>query len=201
MRDMAKRLAMAGYSVLVPNPFYRVAKSPVYENARRSTSAGTGEAWAADGVDHRGRGGREGCSRLHRLDGHAAGDRSQQEDRHPGLLHGWCARRADRCRSVQPRGRRCLVPRRRPRDQNPNSPHLLAPKVKARMYFGIATNDDMTQPDAKTKLKEAFDAAKVPRRGRGLLDGAARLVRARHAGAGQRRRSTKRTMPSARGAS
>jgi carboxymethylenebutenolidase len=30
------------------------------------------------------------------------------------------------------------------------------------MYFGIATNDDMQQPDAKTKLKEAFDAAKVP---------------------------------------
>src|SRR4029434_3400327 len=45
---------------------------------------------------------------------------------------------------------------------NPNSPHLLAPKIKARMYFGIATNDDMQQPDAKTKLKEAFDAAKVP---------------------------------------
>src|SRR5262245_25795129 len=33
MRDMAKRLAGDGYSVLVPNPFYRVAKSPVFENA------------------------------------------------------------------------------------------------------------------------------------------------------------------------
>src|SRR5256712_12466683 len=33
MRDMAKRLAADGYSVLVPNPFYRVAKSPVFENA------------------------------------------------------------------------------------------------------------------------------------------------------------------------
>src|SRR5437867_3596266 len=32
MRDMAKRLAAEGYSVLVPNPFYRVAKSPVFEN-------------------------------------------------------------------------------------------------------------------------------------------------------------------------
>jgi carboxymethylenebutenolidase len=39
---------------------------------------------------------------------------------------------------------------------------LLAPKIKARMYFGIATNDDVQQPDAKTKLKDAFDAAKVP---------------------------------------
>src|SRR5215470_15882208 len=33
MRDMAKRLAGDGYSVLVPNPFYRVSKSPVFENA------------------------------------------------------------------------------------------------------------------------------------------------------------------------
>src|SRR5882724_11036817 len=33
MREIAKRLAAEGYSVLVPNPFYRVAKSPVVENA------------------------------------------------------------------------------------------------------------------------------------------------------------------------
>src|SRR5207253_11325987 len=45
---------------------------------------------------------------------------------------------------------------------NPDCPHLLAPKIKARMSFGIAANDDMQQPDAKTKLKEAFEAAKVP---------------------------------------
>ena len=45
---------------------------------------------------------------------------------------------------------------------NPDSPHLLAPKIKARMYFGIASNDDARQPDAKDKLKEAFAAAKVP---------------------------------------
>ena len=44
----------------------------------------------------------------------------------------------------------------------PDSPHLLAPKIKARMYFGVASNDDMRQPDAKDKLKEAFAAAKVP---------------------------------------
>jgi carboxymethylenebutenolidase len=44
----------------------------------------------------------------------------------------------------------------------PGSPHLLAPKIKARMYFGVASNDDMRQPDAKVKLKEAFAAANVP---------------------------------------
>jgi carboxymethylenebutenolidase len=44
----------------------------------------------------------------------------------------------------------------------PESPHLLAPKIQARMYFGIASNDDARQPDAKDKLKEAFAAANVP---------------------------------------
>ncbi|MGA8538710.1 MAG: dienelactone hydrolase family protein, partial [Terriglobales bacterium] len=43
----------------------------------------------------------------------------------------------------------------------PDSPHLLAPKIKARMYFGIAANDDAKQPDAKDKLREAFAAARV----------------------------------------
>ena len=43
-----------------------------------------------------------------------------------------------------------------------DSPHLLASKIKAHMYFGIASNDDMRQPDAKDKLKESFAVAKVP---------------------------------------
>ncbi|HUK33871.1 MAG TPA: dienelactone hydrolase family protein, partial [Vicinamibacterales bacterium] len=43
----------------------------------------------------------------------------------------------------------------------PNSPHLLAPKIHARMYFGVAKNDDERQPDAKDKLKAALDAAHV----------------------------------------
>jgi carboxymethylenebutenolidase len=30
------------------------------------------------------------------------------------------------------------------------------------MYFGIASNDDMRQPDAKDKLRETFAAANVP---------------------------------------
>jgi carboxymethylenebutenolidase len=44
----------------------------------------------------------------------------------------------------------------------PDSPHLLAPKITARMYFGIASNDDLRQPDAKDKLREAFASAHVP---------------------------------------
>jgi carboxymethylenebutenolidase len=43
----------------------------------------------------------------------------------------------------------------------PESPHLLAPKIKAQMYFGVAKNDDAQQPAAKDKLRESFAAVKV----------------------------------------
>ena len=33
MRAMGRRLAAEGYAVLVPNPFYRVGKAPMYDNA------------------------------------------------------------------------------------------------------------------------------------------------------------------------
>ena len=45
---------------------------------------------------------------------------------------------------------------------NPNSPHLLIPKIHARMYFGVAKNDDEQQPTAKDTLRDACAAAKVP---------------------------------------
>src|SRR6185369_4178064 len=32
MREIGKRIAAEGYSVLVPNPFYRVAKAPVFDD-------------------------------------------------------------------------------------------------------------------------------------------------------------------------
>jgi carboxymethylenebutenolidase len=44
----------------------------------------------------------------------------------------------------------------------PDSPHALAPKIKARLYIGVASNDDARQPDAKDKLREVFAAANVP---------------------------------------
>src|SRR5215813_6444030 len=45
-RDMGKRLAEEGFVVLVPNPFYRLSRAPVYENFKfgsESTTARMGE--------------------------------------------------------------------------------------------------------------------------------------------------------------
>ena len=85
-----------------------------------------------------------------------------EEDRHAGLLHG----RATGVKTA------AALPGRMGAGASfhggglvtdkPDSPHLLAPKIKARMYFGIASNDDEQQPDAKDKLREAFAEAKVP---------------------------------------
>ncbi len=43
----------------------------------------------------------------------------------------------------------------------PSSPHLLAPKIKAKMLFAIAESDDKRQPDVRDKLKAAFPDAAV----------------------------------------
>jgi carboxymethylenebutenolidase len=43
----------------------------------------------------------------------------------------------------------------------PDSPHLKVPQMRAQFYFAIATNDDQRQPDAKTKLEDAYKAANL----------------------------------------
>ena len=69
MRDMGKRLAAEGYSVLVPNPFYRVAKAPFTDAVQLQLreSDGHGEDPAADGVGQRARQRRKGRGRLRRV--------------------------------------------------------------------------------------------------------------------------------------
>ena len=163
MRDMAKRLAAAGYSVLVPNPFYRVAKSPVFEDASK--------------VDFQ-----KERPKITPLMGSIQADGTVERDAPAFVAWLDMQKEVDRNKKIGTQGY-CMggglvvrtaaaVPSRIGAGASfhggglvtdrPNSPHLLAPKIKARMYFGIATNDDMQQPDAKTKLREAFDAAKVP---------------------------------------
>ena len=44
----------------------------------------------------------------------------------------------------------------------PDSPHLLIPQMKASALYAIAENDDQKDPEAKTKLREAYDAAGLP---------------------------------------
>jgi carboxymethylenebutenolidase len=165
MREMARRLAAAGYSVLVPNPFYRVAKAPVFEDAsnfnfgdpaQRSKLTPLMGSVSAEGAAER-----DAAAFIAWLDAQPQVDRNKKVG-----SQGYCMGGALVVRTA------AAVPNRVGAGasfhggglvtKNANSPHLLAPKIKARMYFAIAANDDSQQPEAKTTLKEAFEAAKVP---------------------------------------
>ena len=165
MRDLAKRLATAGYSVLVPNPFYRVAKTPVFEDASNFNFGDPAQRSKLTplmgSINAEGAAERDAAAFIAWLDAQPQVDRNKKVG-----TQGYCMGGALVVRTAAAVANRVgagasfhgggLV------TANPNSPHLLAPKIKARMYFGVAANDDAQQPDAKTKLKEAFDAAKVP---------------------------------------
>src|SRR4051812_44922156 len=165
MRDIAKRLAGEGYSVLVPNPFYRIAKAPVFEDASNFNFGDPAQRSKLTplmgSINAEGAAERDSSAFIAWLDMQPQVDRNKKFG-----TQGYCMGGALVVRTAAAMANRVgagasfhgggLV------TPNPNSPHLLAPKIKGRMYFGVAANDDAQQPDAKTKLKEAFDAAKVP---------------------------------------
>ena len=99
MRDMAKRLAAEGYSVLVPNPFYRIAKAPVFADVSNFNFANQDDRAKLQplmGSLQRGRQRGEGRGRVHRVPRRATASGQGEEDRHARLLHGRPAGREDR---------------------------------------------------------------------------------------------------------
>lgn len=165
LREMGRRLAGSGYSVLVVNPFYRVAKAPIFEDAsnfnfsdppqRAKLTPLMGSITAAGAVE------KDAPAFVAWLDSQPQVDKTKKIG-----TQGYCMGGPLVMRTA------ASVPNRIGAGGSfhggglvtatPESPHLLAPKIKAKMYFGVAANDDAQQPDAKTKLKEAFDAAKNP---------------------------------------
>jgi len=165
MRDIAKRIAAEGYSVLVPNPFYRVAKAPVFTDvASFSFSNPTDRAKLQPlmgSVTAAGNAEKDAVAYIAFLDSQKEVNKSKKVG-----TQGYCMGGPLVVRTAAAASNRVgagasfhgggLV------TANPDSPHLLAPKIKARMYFGVASNDDKSQPDAKDKLRESFAAANVP---------------------------------------
>jgi len=165
MRDIGKRIAAEGYSVLVPNPFYRVAKAPVIDNP--STFDFQNQADMAKLRPLMGSIGAAGAAEKDAAAFVAFLDAQPQVAKTKKIgTQGYCMGGPLVVRTA------AAVPDRIGAGASfhggglvtnaPDSPHLLAPKIKARMYFGVASNDDERQPDAKDKLREAFAAAKVP---------------------------------------
>jgi carboxymethylenebutenolidase len=158
-RQMGKRLAESGYSVLVVNPFYRVKKAPTAEQGAATpipqllplaqamsettnmTDAKAFIAW---------------------LDQQPSVAKNRKVGTQGYCMGGPLAFRTaaavpDRVGAVASFHGGGLVAK-----DNPNSPHLLAAKTKAQFLIAIAENDDMSAPNDKTVMKDSFAAAKLP---------------------------------------
>lgn len=161
-RDMGRRLAAAGYVVLVPNLYYRVQKAPVIQGSfnfanpddraklmpMRATV--TPEGTAKDAVAY-----------LAFLDAQPQTNTAKKAG-----VQGYCmggplsfqtaAAVPHRIGAVASfHGGGLLTAK-------PDSPHLLLPKTKAAYLIEIADNDDKQDPTVKDKLKAAFAEAKLP---------------------------------------
>lgn len=164
MREIGRRVAAEGYAVLVPNPFYRVAKAPFsdastfnFQNPAdmaklRPLMASVTEAGHAE---------EDARAYLAFLDGQKEVNKEKKIGTQGYCMGGplvvrTAATLPDRIGAGASFHGGGLV------TDKPDSPHLLAPRIKGQMYFAIASNDDARQPDAKDKLREAFAAAKVP---------------------------------------
>jgi carboxymethylenebutenolidase len=164
MRGIGRRIATEGYSVLVPNPFYRVSKAPFTDASTFNFKNPDDMAKIVPlmaSVNAPGNAEKDATAYVAFLDAQKEVSKSKKIG-----TQGYCMGGALVVRTAATLPDRIgagasfhgggLV------TDKPDSPHLLAPKIKARMYFGIASSDDIKQPDAKDKLKEAFAAAKVP---------------------------------------
>ena len=164
MRGIGRRIATEGYSVLVPNPFYRVSKAPFTDASTFNFKNPDDMAKIVPlmaSVNAPGNAEKDATAYVAFLDAQKEVSKSKKIG-----TQGYCMGGALVVRTAATLPDRIgagasfhgggLV------TDKPDSPHLLAPKIKARMYFGIASSDDIKQPDAKDKLEEAFAAAKVP---------------------------------------
>jgi carboxymethylenebutenolidase len=160
--QMGKRLAESGYSVLVPNPFYRKQKAPIFPpgasfsdpETRKAAMALGGSLNAETHVT-------DATAFVKWLDAQPSVDKKRKLATTGYCMGGPIVMRTaaafpDRIGAGASFHGGGLVTDR------PDSPHLLIPKMKAHFLFAIAENDDQRDPNAKNVLREAFAAAKLP---------------------------------------
>ena len=161
-KQMGKRLAEAGYSVLVVNPFYRTKKAPTApEKADFNDPATRDMLYGLKATLSPATARTDAAAFITWLDAQAAVDTKRKVGTTGYCMSGpiafeTAAARADRIGAVATFHGGGLV------TDQPESPHLLIPKMKAHFLIAIAENDDQKQPDAKNTLRESFAKAGLP---------------------------------------
>lgn len=155
--DQSKRIAERGYVVLTPNIFYRTTKPPVFPFEPDFTSEQTVKRFnelkaplTPDAIA------RDASAYVDFLSAQPGVSRG------PMGVVGFCfagqvalrvaAARPDRIGAAASFHGGGLF------TDSDQSPHLVLPKVKARLYFGHAVNDRGMPPEAIAKLEEALES-------------------------------------------
>jgi carboxymethylenebutenolidase len=157
-RQMGKRLAESGYSVLVVNPFYRVKKAPTAENgAATAIQQLMPLAQALTETTHM----NDAKAFIAWLDQQPSVAKNRRVGTQGYCMGGPIAFRTaaavpDRVGAVASfHGGGLVTPQ-------PHSPPLQASKTKASFLIAIAENDDQRAPKDKDVLKETFTQVKLP---------------------------------------
>ena len=158
-RQMGKRLAESGYSVLVVNPFYRLKAAPVVPAGASFSDPEVRKlvmplAGALNATTHV----TDAKAFIAFLDTQAAVDKRKKIGTMGYCMGGPITMRTaaavpDRVGAGASFHGGGLV------TKEPNSPHLLVPTMKAQFLFAIAENDDQREPESKTVLKETYAKA------------------------------------------
>jgi carboxymethylenebutenolidase len=157
-RQMGKRLAESGYSVLVVNPFYRAKKAPTAPNGAATPIADVRPlAQALTETTQT----TDAKAFIAWLDKQASVDKNRKVGTQGYCMGGPIAFRTsaavpDRVGAVASFHGGGLV------NDTPSSPHLQASKTKAQFLIAIAESDDQRSPKEKDVLKETFAKAGLP---------------------------------------
>ncbi len=161
-QQMGKRLAEAGYAVLVPNPFYRQKKAPVVPVGAQFSDPETRKVvmsmmGALNPQTHV----TDAKAFVGFLDSQAAVDKKRKLGTTGYCMGGPITMRTaatfpERIGAAASFHGGGLV------TDKPDSPHLLVPKMKAHYLIAIAENDDQREPKSKDVLRETFATAKLP---------------------------------------
>jgi len=161
-RQMGKRLAESGYSVLVVNPFYRTKKAPTApEKADFNDPATRDMLMGLKATLNATTSQADAKAFIPWLDGQASVDTKRKAGTTGYCMSGpiafqTAAALPDRVGAVATFHGGGLT------TDQPDSPHLLIPKTKARFLVAIAENDDQKQPSSKDILRDAFAKAGRP---------------------------------------
>lgn len=156
-RQMGKRLAESGYSVLVVNPFYRQKKAPTAAQGGQTPIAEVMPLMQAlTPAMHLS----DGKTFVAWLDAQAEVDKARKIGTTGYCMGGPIAVRTAMVASgrigavASFHGAAMVTPAA-------DSPHRLVAQTKAQYLIAIAENDDTKDPEAKASLRTAFDSAKL----------------------------------------